>query len=212
MKTVSNVKPAGYVVENLNDGWCNILFAINIVAREVTDEGEKKPHQEFSYDLYTLHTAYSDSLEIRVGRNYEAWLALAMEDEHNTAVSKKVAEVREACEKAIVAGVDVTTAYGNEHFSLETHDQQNLSTIKMMVAMGATAYPYHADGKACVLYSAEDLNNIVETATYHVAWHTTYCNMLRVWIGRETDTDVINGIYYGIALPEDLAAKMNELV
>ena len=67
MKTVSNVKPAGYVVENLNDGWCNILFAINIVAREVTDEGEKKPHQEFSYDLYTLHTAYSDSLEIRVG-------------------------------------------------------------------------------------------------------------------------------------------------
>ena len=211
MKTTSNVIPQSFLIEAIHDGDCDVLFATNVTPIEIQGEDEDT-EVTYEYELYRIRIPYADNLETRIENNYDAWLNRAINTEVNLIKNEKIAEVRSACEAAIVNGIDVVTEFGNEHFSLATHDQQNLATIKMIIDGGVNEYPYHADGKQCVMYSAEDLAHIIETATYHVAYHTTYCNMLRVWIGRETSYDVVYNIKYGDDLPSDLDEAMRELV
>lgn len=126
--------------------------------------------------------------------------------------ASKVAEMSDAAEQAIKVGIDVTTAYGLEHFSLDTFDQINVSNLSILLATGVTGYLYHADGKACVMYSAADLQLIIQAALQWVTYHTTYHNFMKVWINRETDISAIQGITYGTALPADLQADMDALL
>ena len=42
----------------------------------------------------------------------------------------------------------------------------------------------------------------------HKTYHLTYCNHLNVWIRREEDMAVLEGIAYGSELPPDLAENM----
>lgn len=211
MRTNSGTMPVSFYIEKVNDIDCDIVFATNVEEYEIETEGGETEKQ-YAYDMYRLRTVYSDTLADRVEEHYDSWLTKAESDELNAVAAEKVIEVRNGCQNSIYAGVDVETEYGTEHFSLDTHDQQNLSTIKMILAGGVQKYPYHADGKECVLYNAADLNKIIEAATAHVAYHTTYCNMLRTWIRREDDVNVLAGIYYGAELPEDLAEDMEELL
>lgn len=124
----------------------------------------------------------------------------------------KIAELSAMTEAAIKSGADVETAYGVEHFSLDDHDQLNISNLAILLGTGVAGYPYHADGKACVMYSAEDLLKIVTAATQWVTYHTTYFNFTKVWAQRETDPAVINGIPFEGELPEDLNTAMTTLL
>ena len=46
----------------------------------------------------------------------------------------------------------------------------------------------------------------------YVTKHTTYCNLLKKWIKRETDNAVVGAIKYGDALPEDLNTQMQTVL
>ena len=212
MKATSSVAPATYTIELFADGTCDIIFATHVIPIEIPSSETEETEIYYEFDMYRMHASYSDALKERIGENYSAWLDKAKNDELVAIANSKLGEMNTACRETIYAGIDVKTEYGDEHFSLNTHDQQNLSSIKMIIASGADSYPYHADGKACVLYSATDLNNIITTATKFITYQTTYCNMLRLWIERETDSDTINSIYYGCELPEDLQEYMEELI
>lgn len=121
---------------------------------------------------------------------------------------RKRAEVSEACNAAIVAGVDVELSDKTTgHFSLTENDQINLAGAVDAVKQGAPAYPYHADGALCKLYPAADIAAIGAAATAHKLYHTTYCNHLFTWIAR-ADVNELTGITYGTQLPDDLAARM----
>lgn len=125
----------------------------------------------------------------------------------------KLAEVSADCNSAIVAGCSVELSDGTApNFALEETDQINLTAAATAVTMGATGYPYHADGELCKLYSAEDIMAISTAATTHKLYHTTYCNHLLVWIRRAEDADELAGITYGVELPEDLAENMAEVL
>lgn len=127
--------------------------------------------------------------------------------------SKKLEEVSNCCEKTICAGIDVTFTDGTqEHFSLETSDQTNIDSVFNSVVMGATEYPYHADGEPCKMYSAADIITLYMSEKSFITKQTTYNNALRQWIKRETDKDVLKAIKYGDALPDDLAAKMTDIL
>lgn len=212
MRTTSSVIPKTYEIEVYEDNTCDVIFTTNVTETEVVTEESEEKQIQYVYDMYRLHMAYSETLSDRIGENYTMWLAKAMDNELNTIVNTKVVEVGDACEAAIYKGIDLTTEYGVEHFSLDIHDQQNLSAINMMIATGISAYPYHADGKSCVMYSVNDLKNLIETATKYITYHTTYCNMLRIWIKRETNIEVLNSINYGSELPEDLQEYMEGLL
>jgi len=123
--------------------------------------------------------------------------------------ASRLTAVNTACNAAITAGCDVILTDGTvEHYSLSETDQINLSAAVAAVQAGAVAYPYHADGELCRLYSADDIMLIGTAATSHKLYHTTYCNHLRVWINRVETVDELDAINYGVELPDDLAVNM----
>ena len=123
----------------------------------------------------------------------------------------KHAEISAASEAAIYAGMDVETTQGIEHFSLTEKDQINLTTAKNEVDKGAAFYPYHTDDTLCRIFTAEEINAIAQASIAHKIYHTTYCNHLFEWI-RRADVAELAGITYGAALPDDLAAHMQEIL
>ncbi len=125
---------------------------------------------------------------------------------------KKVAMAAETCQTLIYAGIDVDLSAGKQHFSLETHDQTNIDSMFTAVNLGATEYPYHADGDKCVMYPASDIVKLYVAYKSFVTQQTTYCNFLKVWINRETDPEVIGDIVYGSELPDDLKAEMQTVL
>lgn len=212
MKTIGDLLPKTYEIEKFSDGTCDVVFTTNVIETEISEENTEEKIKQYVYDLYRLHMPYSETLSDRIGENYSTWLDLAKNTELSTLKNEKTKEMNTQCQNVIYAGIDVETSYGLEHFSLGVHDQQNLSTIKTLLANGLEQYPYHADGKSCVIYPAEDLNKLTELAMKHITYHTTYCNMIRTWIARENDCEIIKNITYGGDLPDDLKDYMDKLL
>ena len=71
---------------------------------------------------------------------------------------------------------------------------------------------YHSDGGAVKTYSAADVVVLYAAYRSFVTKHTTYCNLLKTWIRRETDKAVIGAIKYGDNLPDDLTAQMQTIL
>lgn len=117
-----------------------------------------------------------------------------------------------ACQKSIYAGIDVELSGGTEHFALEIHDQQNIESMFTAVTLGAKEQQYHSDGGAVKTYSAADVVVLYAAYRSFVTKHTTYCNLLKTWIKRETDKAVIGAIRYGDTLPDDLTAQMQTIL
>lgn len=119
-------------------------------------------------------------------------------------------QITSACESAIYNGIDVTTEYGDEHFTLSESDKIMLLGINVMVQAGATSYPYHSmnsttgTNNICRVYSDADIAKIAVATFSHVTFHESYANMLIQWLNRETDPEVVYGIEYGAVLPQDL--------
>lgn len=118
--------------------------------------------------------------------------------------SSKIKEMSAACRKAITDGFDLTLS-DNEahHFSLTVQDQLNLLTISSEVLSGETEIVYHADGEVCKYYSVEDATAIVNAATKHKTYHTTYYNSLKVYINSLNGITEISNIEYGVEIPEE---------
>ena len=121
----------------------------------------------------------------------------------------KLSGLSAACNAAITAGCDVALPDGSAgHISLTAEDQINLTNAAAAIEGGAGAYPYHLDGGLCALYPAAAILAMARVATAHKLYHTTYYNHLAAWVRRcETGAEV-QGITYGAALPDDLAANM----
>lgn len=123
--------------------------------------------------------------------------------------ANKETELSTTCNKIIMAGMDVETSKGLEHFSLQGTDQINLTTATNAIQQGFTEYPYHADGELCRMFTAEEILSIADAATKHKLYHTTLCNHLLTWVRRAETKEELDGIIYSEeALPEDLKANM----
>ena len=125
----------------------------------------------------------------------------------------KETEISNTCNAAIIAGMDVETSQGTEHFSLEETDQINLSAALTAVQAGAAGYPYHADGQLCRMFTAAEIQAIAQASVQHKLYHTTLCNHLLTWARRAETAEELAGISYTADnLPEDLAANMAEVL
>lgn len=83
--------------------------------------------------------------------------------------ASKETDISDACNAAIVAGMDVETSQGTEHFALQETDQINLTTALSAVQAGAAGYPYHADGQLCRMFMAEEIQAIAQASVRHQA-------------------------------------------
>lgn len=169
-------------------------------------------------DKATLYLTDGNMVEF-VGVSEAAWEKIQFEgggwyqpplDEVKTS---KIVDLSAACNAAIVAGMDVETSQGTEHFSLEETDQINLSAALTAVQAGAASYPYHADGQLCRMFTAAEIQAIAQASVQHKLYHTTLCNHLLTWARRAETAEELAGISYTADnLPEDLAANMAEVL
>lgn len=127
--------------------------------------------------------------------------------------SEKEQKLSGTCNAVITAGIDVETTQGTEHFSLEETDQINLTTALSAVQAGDAVYPYHADGKLCRMFTAEEIQTIASTAIFHTLYHRTLCNHLLMWARRaETAAELESITYTEEGMPDDLAQNMEQIL
>lgn len=122
-------------------------------------------------------------------------------------ISQKKSELSEACETAIIAGVDV----GDAHYSLTIEDQANILAW-MAVAQTGKAVPYHSDGNPCIIYSAEDFLKVANAAVAFKTAQTTYCNLLMRQVEAMTDVDEVKAVKYGITQLEGEYAEQYQVI
>lgn len=143
---------------------------------------------------------------------------LRLEDEINqdklpNLKTQKEKEISNSCNLAIINGIDVETSEGEEHFSLEETDQINLTTAYNAVLQGTTQYPYHADGKMCRMFTAEEITAISLASISHKLYHTTLCNHLLTWIRRTETKEELDKITYSTDnMPDDLLQNMIQVL
>ena len=116
--------------------------------------------------------------------------------------ASKLSEMSRTCRQLIEAGFDIELRNELRHFSLDTQDQLNLISLSAM-AQTQELIPYHADGEMCIFYTAEEMNQIIETATRFKIYHTTYYNALKGYINALDNIADIAAITYGMAIPEE---------
>lgn len=128
-------------------------------------------------------------------------------------IAKKENELSNACNKAIIAGIDVETTQGIEHFSLKETDQINLINALNAINQGIKYYPYHSDGNLCRIFTADEIITISKAYIKHKFYHTTLCNHLLIQVRRSTTINEIESITYDInSLSKDLAINVSNIL
>ena len=114
----------------------------------------------------------------------------------------KINQMSRTCNQTIEAGFDLELREETHHFSLDTQDQLNLISLSAM-AQTQELIPYHADGEACIFYTAAEINAIIAAATKFKIYHTTYYNALKGYINSLETIEDIAAITYGTPIPEE---------
>lgn len=133
---------------------------------------------------------------------------LSLED----AKSYQLNLVNEECTQSIHFGIDVETSQGMEHFSLTEVDQLNINTLYAQCLTGVKSIPYHADGKICREFSAEEIIALGTRALEYIIYCTTLCNHIRAWINRVETVDEVIAIHFTSDLPEDLQQSFYSVI
>lgn len=121
--------------------------------------------------------------------------------------NSKLNEMSYTCRRTIENGFDLELRGETHHFSLDTQDQLNLISLSAM-AQTQSLIPYHADGEMCIFYTAEEMNEIVATATAFKVYHTTYYNALKGYINSLETIEDIAAIEYGTPIPEEFKSDV----
>ena len=73
--------------------------------------------------------------------------------------------------------------------------------------------PHHVALVPLIAPTSKDrIQKIAAVAKDTIVYHTTYFNHIKQWIKREESCDVIEGIFYGIKLPDDLQKSFVAIV
>lgn len=116
--------------------------------------------------------------------------------------STKKNEMSRICRRTIEQGFNLELRGETKHFSLDTQDQLNLMSLGTML-QSQSMIPYHADGEEVVFYSAEEIQEIIDTANAFKIYHTTYYNSLKNYINSLETIEEIAAIEYGVDIPEE---------
>ena len=179
-----------------------IFICLNEEKKTEKLENVDKELEYFEYD-YVEIVEFKENIDIKdVKDNPSKYLHYTNSKKLADIKATKLKEISKKCEDTIYNGVDVKMPDGTYHFSLTEEDQLNIFGLQAKISAGQTALEYHADGQPCKYYSVEDIQKLITAAMTFVSYNTTYCNSLNMWIKAETDSAVIENIYYGIDIPE----------
>lgn len=213
MKLLTNGKTYNNVTGTLNDKVCTIYLDGN-------HDIELGNELMFTSDVGQLLVAYNKA-------DYKVWKCTGNavhinvdEEVEPTPYEPTIEEVRketvkslnEATEQTIYAGVDVKTSYGDEHFSLTANDQANIGNIFNAVVMGVEEYPYHADGKECVIYPKADIVSLYVAMQALITKLTTHGNLLKQYVNSCEDKDTVKAVTLATELTGKLAEQETKVL
>lgn len=121
--------------------------------------------------------------------------------------SQTITSLNNSVEQTIYAGIDVKTSYGDEHFSLTANDQANIGNIFNAVVMGVEEFPYHADGKECVVYPKADIVALYVSMQTLITKLTTHGNLLKQYVNSCEDKDTVKAVTLATELTGALAQQ-----
>lgn len=100
-KTFSQTRPEkNFIIENVENGKCTVLFFDNI--EEIEQEDEERTVQ-YSYDLYKVSVPYREGLQDEIESKYNTWLEFAKDCDYEI----EAAKIRQLRDK-ILADTDWT--------------------------------------------------------------------------------------------------------
>lgn len=141
------------------------------------------------------------------------WYHEYTDEDKKAAVSDKLSELSLACNAAITTGAEIQLSDGSTaQFSYSLEDQSNISEMFNAVLMGATSYPYHANGEGCRMYSAADITAIYATLSGLKTTQTTYYNQFRQYVQTLETVPKVNAVKYGDALTGEYLETYNTLI
>lgn len=122
------------------------------------------------------------------------------------AQNKVIDKMKEKCTNTIVKGIE----YDGEKYSFEITDQLNLSRLANQAKEGKERVIYHANGKTCRLYSAQEIINLNDAMENFIEYHTTYFNGLKDYIKSLNYQSEIAKVYYGMSIPSIILQTLIE--
>ena len=172
---------------------------------EIDDgEGDKYAHAQGNYlpkplinDIGYYNYKYKDNKIVEC----------ANEDIAPYVIARKKSEISADCKSHIVAGITI----GEDHYSLTLEDEINIASMRERAKQGQSVQ-YHADGKPCRIYTADEFIQIANTAEAHITHHTTYCNLLMCQVESMTNADEIKAVKYGVTELTGELAKQYETI
>ena len=119
------------------------------------------------------------------------------------------ANMAKTCEEAIMYGVTVAMADGEDHhFSLSPLDQINLLSLKGQIDAGEEQVPYHADGEPVRMFTAAEIKAILDAASTYRTWNLMYLDCLKAYIASMTDIQQICSEEYGMTVPDEYLTEL----
>lgn len=135
------------------------------------------------------------------------------DEEKESYLNDKLSSLSNSCNEQITNGAEITLSdESKKTFSYSIEDQANVSEMFNAIVMGATSYPYHANGEGCKMYSAEDIVKIYSTLTALKTSQVTYYNQLREYVKTLEFVSDIQSVTYGQELTGSYLATYNELM
>ena len=110
---------------------------------------------------------------------------------------RKIIELSGICNQKIEEGISIEIDGKTENFSYKTVDQTNIKDAYELAVSTKLDVPYHANGQACKLYTAEQTAELYVKEKLNLTHHTTYFNQLKMYILTLDDKESINNIEYG---------------
>lgn len=130
-----------------------------------------------------------------------------------SARAAKETELSNACNAAIVSGLDIQLPGGTtEHFDYSERDQINMKEMFDAVLMGATMYPYQSEDGSCRTYTAEEIVNIYPALAGNKTAQLTYYHQLKDYIGTLDTVEEIDAVTYGQPLTGAYLEHYTEMV
>lgn len=128
-------------------------------------------------------------------------------------IAEKLTEISTACNTTINNGTQVQLSDGSsKQFTYTLEDQSNISEMFTAVMVGATSYPYHANGEDCIVYSTQDIIAIYSTLTGFKTAQTTYHNQLKAYVQSLDNAQDVMAVQYGQELTGEYLEKYNQLM
>lgn len=163
-----------------------------------------------------LASINSDAFTISVIKNSETEYILTLNIFISEVVTLENAKTRKInkldtiCENTIQAGMDIQLSTGVRKFTLDDHDQLNLTSIGFELLMGATQVSWHIDDEAehCEYFSNTDALLIINTLSIFKKYHITYFRDLRIYIRDMTSVEDVNNAYYGMQIPDEYKSQV----